>query len=76
MMTMISTVCGGLPLLIATGAGAEARTAVGWVIVGGLGFATIFTLYLTPALYRIIAPISKPTGATQRRVAQELSPQP
>jgi len=39
-MTMFSTVLGGVPLVIASGAGAEARIALGWVIVGGLGMAT------------------------------------
>jgi HAE1 family hydrophobic/amphiphilic exporter-1 len=37
MMTMICTVLGGVPLVLAAGAGAEARIALGWVIVGGLG---------------------------------------
>jgi HAE1 family hydrophobic/amphiphilic exporter-1 len=55
MMTMVSTVFGGLPLILTSGAGAEARIAVGWVIVGGLGFATVFTLFLTPIFYRWIA---------------------
>jgi hypothetical protein len=40
MMTMIATILGGVPLVFAHGAGAEARVALGWVIVGGLGFAT------------------------------------
>ncbi|NKX41364.1 efflux RND transporter permease subunit [Rhodobacteraceae bacterium R_SAG2] len=52
MMTMVSTVFGGLPLILTSGAGAEARIAVGWVIVGGLGFATVFTLFLTLIFYR------------------------
>ncbi|WP_321828692.1 efflux RND transporter permease subunit [Thalassovita sp.] len=55
-MTAVSTVVGGLPLILSTGAGAEARQALGWVIVGGLGFATVFTLFLTPVFYRLIAP--------------------
>jgi hydrophobic/amphiphilic exporter-1 (mainly G- bacteria), HAE1 family len=45
MMTMISTILGGLPLVLATGAGAEAREALGAVIVGGLGLAVFATLY-------------------------------
>ena len=72
-MTMVSTVCGGIPLVVGWGAGAEAREAVGWVVVGGLGFSTLFTLCLTPALYRIIAPLSAPTGAAARRLDRELS---
>ncbi|TIO48573.1 MAG: efflux RND transporter permease subunit, partial [Mesorhizobium sp.] len=46
MMTMICTVLGGVPLVLASGAGAEARVALGWVIVGGLGLATVSTLFL------------------------------
>ena len=48
MMTMAATILGGVPLLLSSGAGAEARAALGWVIVGGLGLATILTLFLTP----------------------------
>lgn len=67
MMTMISTVLGGLPLVLTSGAGAEARIAVGWVIVGGLGFATVFTLFLTPVLYRwIVVWGSEPAMASKR----------
>ncbi|MET1411278.1 efflux RND transporter permease subunit [Roseibium sp. HPY-6] len=73
MMTMASTVAGSIPLVLATGAGAEARTAVGWVVVGGLGLATVFTLFLTPAVYRIIASWAQPPGASEKRLAAELS---
>ncbi|TVQ01200.1 MAG: efflux RND transporter permease subunit, partial [Roseinatronobacter sp.] len=41
MMTMTSTVLGGVPLVLSTGPGAEAREALGWVVVGGLGLATL-----------------------------------
>lgn len=43
LMTMASTVLGGLPLVLSSGAGVEARIAVGWVVVGGLGIASVFT---------------------------------
>ena len=47
------------------------RIAVGWVIVGGLGFATVFTLFLTPILYRGIAVLgAAPGGAAQRLSAE------
>jgi len=72
MMTMISTVLGALPLVFAFGAGAEARTALGWVIVGGLGMATVFTLFLTPVAYLILARFSKPTVEEERRLADEM----
>lgn len=72
MMTMVSTVFGGLPLIFTSGAGAEARIAVGFVIVGGLGFATIFTLFLTPVFYRLIAVWGAEPGATSRRLEREI----
>ncbi|PPB80791.1 HAE1 family hydrophobic/amphiphilic exporter-1 [Albidovulum inexpectatum] len=71
MMTMVSTVFGGLPLVLTSGAGAEARVAVGWVIVGGLGFATVFTLFLTPIFYRWIAVWGATPGAAAKRLAAE-----
>ena len=72
MMTMVSTVLGGLPLVMSSGAGAEAREAVGWVVVGGLGFATVFTLFLTPVFYRLIAPLGAVPGHAVRRLNAEL----
>ena len=71
MMTAVSTVFGGVPLVLASGAGAEARIAVGWVIVGGLGFATVFTLFLTPVFYRLIAPLGAAPGKAAQRLAAE-----
>ncbi|ASJ73240.1 efflux RND transporter permease subunit [Granulosicoccus antarcticus] len=71
MMTMVSTVCGGLPLIFTSGAGAEARIAVGWVIVGGLGFATTFTLFLTPVFYRWIAVWGNEPGKSAKRLSKE-----
>lgn len=72
MMTMISTVLGGVPLILSFGAGAEAREALGWVIVGGLGLATISTLYLTPVAYLLLAGFSTPKAEEQSRLAREL----
>ncbi|MCR8723887.1 efflux RND transporter permease subunit [Frigidibacter sp. ROC022] len=71
MMTMVSTVFGGLPLILTSGAGAEARIAVGWVIVGGLGFATVFTLFLTPVFYRWIAVWGAEPGMASKRLRIE-----
>ena len=72
MMTMISTVLGGLPLVLGFGAGAEARAALGWVIVGGLGLATLATLFLTPVAYLIIARFVAPKADEDRRLRREL----
>lgn len=71
LMTMIATVLGGVPLVLAFGAGAEARAALGWVIVGGLGFAAIATLYLTPVAYLLLARFSKPKSEEEARLERE-----
>lgn len=72
MMTMVSTVLGGVPLILSSGPGAEARAALGWVIVGGLGLATMVTLFLTPVVYLLLAGWSVPKAAEEARLRQEL----
>jgi hydrophobe/amphiphile efflux-1 (HAE1) family protein len=71
-MTMISTVMGGLPLILSGGPGAEARAAIGWVVFGGLGLAAIFTLYLTPVAYLGLARFVRPRAAEGTRLETEL----
>ncbi|TPW29546.1 efflux RND transporter permease subunit [Pararhizobium mangrovi] len=72
LMTMIATILGALPLVLAGGAGAEAREALGWVIVGGLGFASVLTLFLTPVAYLLLAGFSKPRASEEARLRREL----
>ena len=72
-MTLLSTLLGGLPLILSTGAGAEARNAIGWVVFGGLGIAVVFTLYLTPVLYLALARFAKPRADESNRLEQELA---
>jgi len=54
LMTTGAMVLGALPLALATGAGAEARQPIGWVIVGGLLVGTLFTLYVIPTAYLLL----------------------
>ena len=72
MMTMLSTVLGALPLVLASGPGAEARMAIGWVVFGGLGIATIFTLILIPVIYSVLAPLGRPRAHAGIRLDREL----
>ncbi|NCO21935.1 MAG: efflux RND transporter permease subunit, partial [Rhodobacterales bacterium] len=72
MMTMTSTVLGGVPLILSAGAGAEAREALGWVIVGGLGLATVSTLFLTPVAYLLLARFTTPKSENEARLNREL----
>lgn len=72
MMTLVSTILGGLPLILSSGAGAEARNSIGWVVFGGLGLATLFTLYLTPVLYLWLARFTKPRADEAARLESEM----
>ena len=71
-MTIISTCLGAVPLVIATGAGAEARNAIGTVVIGGLGLAALMTLFLTPVLYDLLAGFTRPRGAIEVALEKEL----
>jgi multidrug efflux pump len=55
LMTTGAMVLGSIPLAIATGAGAEARHQIGWVIVGGMSFGTMLTLFVVPVVYTLLA---------------------
>ena len=55
LMTTGAMVLGALPLALASGAGAESRQSIGWVIVGGLLVGTFFTLFVIPAVYTYLA---------------------
>jgi len=54
LMTTGAMVLGSIPLALATGAGAESRQQIGWVLVGGLLGGTLFTLYAVPFAYRLV----------------------
>ncbi len=55
LMTTGAMVLGAVPLAMATGAGAEARHQIGWVIVGGMSFGTLFTLFVVPVVYLFLS---------------------
>ncbi len=54
LMTTGAMILGAVPLALATGAGAEGREAIGWVIVGGMGFGTLLTLFVVPVVYMLL----------------------
>ena len=55
MMTTGAMVLGALPLALAHGAGAESRSQIGMVIVGGMSFGTLLTLFVVPVAYSLLA---------------------
>jgi multidrug efflux pump len=54
LMTTSAMVLGAVPLVLATGAGAESRMQIGWVIVGGMMLGTLLTLFVVPCAYGIM----------------------
>jgi multidrug efflux pump len=54
LMTTAAMVLGAVPLALSRGAGAEARQAIGWVIVGGLLLGTLLTLFVIPTVYSLL----------------------
>ena len=73
LMTTISTIFGAVPLVIATGAGAESRAAIGMVILGGLTFATTLTLFIIPVLYNLLARFAKSSNAVEKELERQAS---
>ncbi|ABC30260.1 Cation/multidrug efflux pump [Hahella chejuensis KCTC 2396] len=55
LMTSVATVAGHFPLTLVEGPGAAARNSIGLVLVGGMAIGTLFTLFVTPALYVLLA---------------------
>ena len=73
LMTTGAMVLGALPLALATGAGAESRQQIGWVIVGGMSVGTVLTLFVVPTVYSLLARRKVP-GANQTP-STDLQPQ-
>ncbi len=75
LMTTLATVMGSIPLLVATGAGAESRNVLGVVIFSGVSLATLLTLFVVPAFYKLLA---RNTGSprTVSRLLERLSAAP
>jgi len=55
LMTTAATIAGHFPLILVTGAGAAARNSIGIVLVGGLFIGTLFTLFVVPSIYMLVA---------------------
>lgn len=72
MMTLVSTILGAVPLVLASGAGAESRMAIGTVIIGGLMLSGILTLFLTPVLYSLLARFTTPRSHIEKLIEIEM----
>jgi multidrug efflux pump len=70
LMTTGAMVLGAVPLALASGAGAESRIQIGWVIVGGMSLGTLLTIFVVPTMYLLFARRRVP-GANQAAVQDE-----
>lgn len=70
LMTTGAMVLGAIPLALASGAGAETRTQIGWVIVGGMSLGTLLTIFVVPTMYTLFARKAVP-GANTTVAAEE-----
>jgi len=73
LMTTGAMVLGAVPLAMASGAGAESRMQIGWVIVGGMSLGTLLTIFVVPTMYSLFARPSVP--GPNKAVANEHPPQ-
>jgi multidrug efflux pump len=72
-MTSVATVAGAVPLILATGAGAESRFPIGVVIFAGVIFSTFFTLFVVPTFYTLLARGTNSPETVARQLESELN---
>jgi multidrug efflux pump len=75
LMTGITTAAGAVPLILATGAGAETRTQIGVVVFAGVVGATLFTLFVVPVAYDRLCRGTGSPGDVRRRLEHEMRPE-
>jgi multidrug efflux pump len=75
-MTTAATVVGHFPLVTASGPGAGARNSIGIMLVSGMIIGTIFTLFIVPAIYMLVARTRSLASAKAQESAQVLETVP
>ncbi len=74
LMTTGAMVLGAIPLALSSGAGAESRQQIGWVIVGGMSLGTLLTIFVVPTMYTLFARKAAP-GANKALVHEDAMPE-
>jgi len=72
LMTTGAMVLGAIPLALASGAGAESRKQIGWVIVGGMSLGTLLTIFVVPTMYTLLARNKVPGAITIRHEDEDV----
>ncbi|HTK41377.1 MAG TPA: efflux RND transporter permease subunit [Gemmatimonadales bacterium] len=75
LMTSAATVFGHFPLVLATGPGSAARNSIGTVLVAGMSIGTVFTLFVVPVFYSLIAAEHRPGTAREEAEVEEALPE-
>jgi multidrug efflux pump len=65
LMTTAATIAGHFPLTLVSGAGAAARNSIGLVLVGGMAIGSLFTLFVVPSIYMLVAKDRSKTRKTE-----------
>jgi multidrug efflux pump len=73
LMTAVTTAVGAVPLMLSAGPGAETRAVIGIVVLWGVVVATVFTLFVVPAAYQLLARRTGSPAAVQRRLEAEMA---
>jgi multidrug efflux pump len=73
LMTSVATIFGHLPLVLVTGPGAEARNSIGTVLVSGMTLGTLFTLFVVPVFYSLIATDHRLDSKSEERESRPLT---
>jgi multidrug efflux pump len=76
LMTAVTTAAGAVPLMLSAGPGAETRAVIGIVVLWGVLVATVFTLFVVPAAYQLLARRTSSPAAVQRRLEAEMAGSP
>lgn len=70
LMTSVAMICGAIPLMLSSGAGAASRSSIGVVVVFGVAFSTLLSLFVVPAFYSLLAPYTKSPEAVAHKLAE------
>ncbi len=70
LMTAAATIMGAVPLVVAGGPGSASRATIGVVIISGVAFATLLTLFVVPAFYALLAPYTHSPEALAKKLEQ------
>src|SRR5690606_19498208 len=68
LMTSVATIAGAIPLVIAGGPGSASRSAIGVVVIFGVAFSTLLSLFVVPSFYTLLAPFTRSPNALAQKI--------